>query len=148
VQLEKIFKRLTGAAIFVLDPTDESNLVCLAADSGFRKFTIDAQQIKSKEELLEAFAETLSFPEYFGHNWDALEECIRDLTWLPRTNFLLVFQHADSLLGLGAKELAVVISILGEATFSWKAEGIVFSVVLLGGPALAAAVGDVLEAKN
>jgi RNAse (barnase) inhibitor barstar len=117
----------------------------LAADFGFRTFTIDAEQIKSKQELLGTFSDALNFPEYFGENWDALEECIRDLSWLPRSNFLLVFQNADSLLRLGPKEFAVLVGILGLATFSWKAEGVVFSVVLLGGQELKAAVENALE---
>lgn len=145
MRLENIFRRLTGAAVFVLDATEQNSLVRTAGDSGFHIFTIDVEDIKTKQELLRAFAVTLSFPDYFGHNWDALEECVRDLAWLPPGNLLLIFQNGDSLLSLGAKEFSVLISILGEATFSWKAQGVVFSVVLLGGPALAAAVDDVLE---
>jgi RNAse (barnase) inhibitor barstar len=39
--------------------------------------------IRSKEKLLAILADRLRFPRYFGYNWDALEECLRDLSWLP-----------------------------------------------------------------
>ena len=37
---------------------------------------------RGKEKLLGVLSGSLKFPKYFGWNWDALEECIRDLSWL------------------------------------------------------------------
>jgi|SRR5579859_391108 len=132
-ELDRIFRRLTGAAVFVLDPTWEGDLNRSADDAGFRIFRINAEGVNSKQELLSAFADEFRFPDYFGKNWDALSECIRDLSWLPRGNFVLALRNAGRLLGLGANDFAVLVGILGDATFSWKADGVTFSVVLLGG---------------
>ncbi|MEM7205998.1 MAG: barstar family protein [Planctomycetota bacterium] len=49
--------------------------------------------LRGKTELLAALAGALSFPEYFGDNWDALSDCMTDLSWLPAKRVLLV--HAD-----------------------------------------------------
>jgi Barstar (barnase inhibitor) len=43
----------------------------------------------SKAALLAWYATALKFPAYFGHNWDALEECLRDLAWLPPGRILI-----------------------------------------------------------
>ncbi|WP_285725427.1 barstar family protein [Psychromicrobium xiongbiense] len=32
----------------------------------------------NKEAVLDAFARSLGFPSYFGHNLDALADCLRD----------------------------------------------------------------------
>ena len=32
-----------------------------------------------KEELLVRMGEALQFPDYFGENWDAFDECLREL---------------------------------------------------------------------
>lgn len=37
---------------------------------------------RGKEKVLGVLAKGLRFPSYFGWNWDALDECLRDLSWL------------------------------------------------------------------
>ena len=49
----------------------------------------------SKEELLAAIAEALELPEYFGHNWDALQECLQELELDDRVLMLLVEQSSQ-----------------------------------------------------
>jgi len=49
--------------------------------------------IETKQSLMAAVAELLTFPDYFGWNWDAFDERIRDLSWLPRGSVFLV--HSD-----------------------------------------------------
>lgn len=49
--------------------------------------------IATKEALLSELHQRLRFPDYFGGNWDALWECIRDLSWLP--DGPVVLRHRD-----------------------------------------------------
>jgi Barstar (barnase inhibitor) len=42
--------------------------------------------IGKKHALLRTISELLRFPPYFGFNWDALEECLADLSWLGRSS--------------------------------------------------------------
>ncbi len=46
---------------------------------GFEVLRIDGSTLEDKEELLDTIAEGFGFPDWFGQNWDALEECLRDL---------------------------------------------------------------------
>jgi hypothetical protein len=50
----------------------------------------------NKEALLAAIAEALVLPDYFGHNWDALEECLHDLEFDGEL-LVLVIRHAAML---------------------------------------------------
>ena len=43
--------------------------------------TIALQGITDKAALLRKIAAELGFPDWFGENWDALEDCLTDLTW-------------------------------------------------------------------
>lgn len=49
--------------------------------------------VDSKDELLRLISRTLRFPGYFGFNWDALDECLGDLSWLEQDN--VVIWHED-----------------------------------------------------
>ena len=58
----------------------------------------------SKSTTTHAFfnelAAALQFPFYFGDNWDACNDCLNDLTWLPEhaTAGVIVFSNAPALL--------------------------------------------------
>ena len=34
-----------------------------------------------------AIGKALRFPEWFGHNWDALTDCLLDMGWLPAAGY-------------------------------------------------------------
>ena len=74
--------------------------------------------INSKTALLEALFMHLHFPEYFGGNWDALDECIRDLSWLPQGDVVLC--HKDLPLLEDRAALSTYLSILKDAIEKWS----------------------------
>lgn len=41
------------------------------------------QENMSEKEYLASFQRAFQLPDYFGHNWDALDECLRDFDWDP-----------------------------------------------------------------
>ena len=63
---------------------------------GFEVLTLEGGSIGSKEELLDAIAEGFGFPDWFGRNWDALEECLRDLDAV-KDGYALVITDATAL---------------------------------------------------
>jgi hypothetical protein len=74
--------------------------------------------IRRKRALLGILARELYFPGYFGWNWDALSDCLRDFHWLtPRT---VVLQHRDVPFAPGTPMRATYLEILREAAASWK----------------------------
>lgn len=75
--------------------------------------------IETKQKLLDSLDVGLSFPDYFGGNWDALDECIRDLNWLAPVQIILI--HEDLPLKTNLKELETYLSILHDAVAHWDA---------------------------
>jgi RNAse (barnase) inhibitor barstar len=48
--------------------------------------------------LYDEFAAALQFPYYFGENWNAFDECITDLEWMPADVYVLVITNAKNVL--------------------------------------------------
>lgn len=69
--------------------------------------------ITDKAILLSLFSHLLQFPDYFGNNWDAFEECLRDLSWLPEGPVVLA--HSDLPLANEPLNAQTYISVLEEA---------------------------------
>jgi RNAse (barnase) inhibitor barstar len=63
---------------------------------GFEILRIEGDSIESKEELLDTIAEGFGFPDWFGRNWDALEECLRDLDAV-NDGYALVISNATAI---------------------------------------------------
>lgn len=57
---------------------------------------LDGRALGDKHALLVALGGTFDFPDYYGANWDALEECLSDLSWYSGPICLLI-DHADAI---------------------------------------------------
>jgi len=89
---------------------------------------LDCKFVNTKYDIFNIFSETLNFPDYFGDNWDALEECINDLEWLKSKNMVILISNITH---IKAKEfLKTFIDILVDAHNHWSQEKIDFSVVI------------------
>ena len=65
------------------------------------------------------FARALDFPDYFGHNLDALEECLADLEWLPAKGYTLLITDAAKVLPDDEEEYETFLEILRDAGEAW-----------------------------
>lgn len=57
---------------------------------------LDTREAGDKAAFLAACARDLGFPDYFGHNWDALADCLSDFV-TRRTPVLVVWTGASAL---------------------------------------------------
>jgi len=59
-------------------------------------------------------------PPSFGKNWDALADCLSDLSWLASDAFVICFSNADSYRDKYEEDFKTLIEILEEASSSWS----------------------------
>lgn len=128
------------------DPNSLAEALREAKQNGFKVFNVNLEPgAGNKQELFDRLKIGLSLPDYFGANWDALEESLRDYEIGQNKGFLLVFGSADALLGLPASDRRTLISILEEAARFWQTERVPFSSVFVGSAGLAAAIASATE---
>jgi len=47
-------------------------------------FIVHLKRVKNEEELFIELSSKLQFPDYFGYNWNAVYDCLRDLHWIEQ----------------------------------------------------------------
>lgn len=65
---------------------------------------IRGKKCHTKKGFFDEISAAFQFPHYFGENWDAFNECINDLGWLPADKYLLIIEDVDQLLLLETEE--------------------------------------------
>ncbi len=101
-------------------PHGRSATGVVKAPAGFLMRTIEGKKCRTSSSLLGEFARALSFPEYFGHNWDALEECLADLEWLPAKGYILLITDAHAVLPDDEEEYETLLEVLSDAGEAWS----------------------------
>jgi hypothetical protein len=86
---------------------------------GFVVRTLDGRRGATKRVLLDEMARVLAFPTHFGRTWDALEDCLTDLEWLPAPGYRLVIPSADRLLPRRPADYATFVTLLEDVGRAW-----------------------------
>jgi hypothetical protein len=91
---------------------------------------LDLTDCRCKADLLNGLARALRFPTWFGHNWDALADCLDDLEWLPGTGYLLVLDNPSGLSSAIPKDFDLALDIFATAARKWGERGTPFWVFI------------------
>jgi hypothetical protein len=81
---------------------------------------LDGAAASSRAGFFQEVAQALRFPEYFGHNWDAVYDCLTDLNWLPAAGFVLVVDGFDHLAMNEPGQWDIGLKVLRESCAFWR----------------------------
>jgi hypothetical protein len=94
---------------------------------------LDGRSVTSEEQLLDAIAATCGFPSGSGRNWDALADCLTDLSWLgPTHGFLLLYDGWGMLARTEPEAWSATRSVFEDTCKHWAATQTAFAVLLRG----------------
>ena len=87
---------------------------------------LDVLRIDAADDVFAGMARALEFPSWFGSNWDALEDCLSDLSWREREGYVLLvasYPRGDA--------FGVLTDVLRSVAEYWASRGKPFFAVLL-----------------
>ena len=87
---------------------------------------IDLARVTTKEAFLAAVGEALAFPDWYGHNWDALADCLTDLSWMAADGYVIVLERADTFAQAAPTDFATALSVFQDAADTWREDNIPF----------------------
>ena len=129
--MSKLLQRLSDASKSGVYRAPRPDAILDATQgSALQGARIDLAGAAGKDALMERVARALGFPQWFGGNWDALEDCLTDLSWSGAGGHVLLIEGAAQIDG---DERGVFIDILASAAGWWADRGRPFFAVFLDG---------------
>ncbi len=81
---------------------------------------VRGNKMRTTPAFFDEFAAAFQFPAYFGENWDAFDECVTDLSWLPADVYTVLLTDSVHLLEAEPSEdRALGIRVLERAGREW-----------------------------
>jgi hypothetical protein len=104
----------------VVIPAGSTAQAVVRPPAGFALRTVNGKKCLTPTGLFAEFAHALEFPDYFGHNWDALEECLADLEWLPAKGYVILVTDAHAVIPDDDEEYETLLEVLSDAGEAWS----------------------------
>lgn len=114
------------AGVYHMPHVDPEPLIRAAEGSGFAVFRIDLSHAHDRTELLDAIGKSMSFPDWFSHNFDALSDCLTDLAWQPADGYFVLLERCDGIHGHAEADFVSTLQTFEQAADEWRDEGIPF----------------------
>ena len=123
---QDLFANASRAGVHHLPHGAIDDLLQGAGAAGCLVLRVDLSKARNKHDMLEALGKGLRFPEWFGHNWDALTDCLLDMGWLPATGYVIILDHCDGIHGRAEDDFVTLMRIFQDVAQTWREDEVPF----------------------
>ncbi len=110
-------------------PADVAPLRRTVRDAGLSWHVVDLQRARGKRALFTAFSREFSFPATFGGNWDALVDCLQDLSWRNEPGRFVLLRGVGAFAATAPDEHVTLREILEATALHWSGRKRLFVVL-------------------
>lgn len=121
---EAVLRDLSRAGVYHLPLAGREEIIAAATSCGYAVFRVNLAEVQDKAGLLAALAREMAFPEWFGQNWDALADCLADLSWRPAEGYLVLLENCDLLHARALDDHLKALELFAAAAKEWREQGI------------------------
>jgi RNAse (barnase) inhibitor barstar len=121
-----------GEAGIFARPSDGVELDAAAERAGLTRWAVDLTGVTTKEQLLAVLAQRLAFPEWFGGNWDALNDVLAEMAWEQPGGVVLSLGNCGELAQADPESLETALEVLDSVAEGCYDEDIPFWVFVDG----------------
>ncbi len=125
-----LLRDFEGNGVHYVSGRDFDRLREAAVQAGLACFRIDLAGVTGRDDFLKRFVMSLDFPDWFGQNWDALADCLADLSWIEAEGYLLLLMNADAFWAACPGDVATALQIFTAVSESWREAGIPFRIFI------------------
>lgn len=101
-----------------------------AKRAGIAWLDLDLAGVADRDAFLRRCGEAFSLPGYFGHNWDALHECLLDLAGRGMPGAIVHWRRGMDLARRAPDAVTTAFRILQDVAAYWSGSGRTFLVVV------------------
>jgi RNAse (barnase) inhibitor barstar len=115
VDLGSELPALRGSGVHVLPAGAEAGLRRVLEGHGFEMRVVECGAVRDEASLFSALDRGLALPDYFGGNWDALDECVAEVFAQEGPPLAVVFRDVHVLLGADVQAFVMLVALLDRA---------------------------------
>lgn len=123
---EALFADAARAGVYHLPHGDIDDLLAGATAADCLVLRVDMAHARGKEDMLTVIGTALRFPEWFGHNWDALVDCLLDMGWLPAIGYVIILDRCDGIHARAESDFVTLMQVFQDAAEEWREDGVPF----------------------
>ncbi|MEI5103591.1 barstar family protein [Streptomyces sp. PmtG] len=102
---------------------------------GWSTLALGLDGVRDKAAFMERCAVGLALPDWFGGNWDALADCLTDLSWAPPAiGRLVVVSGWQEYARQAPDDWEIAQDVFAEAVAHWRGQDAALEIVLALGP--------------
>lgn len=125
-KLQAVLADADKAGVYHMPHVDPAPMIAAAEANGFAVFRVDLAAAKTKEDMLALIGKALAFPDWAGHGFDALNDCLNDLGWRPADGYLVLLERCDGIHGHAESDFVTQLQVFESAASEWREQGIAF----------------------
>ncbi|EXI78576.1 MAG: Barstar (barnase inhibitor) [Candidatus Accumulibacter appositus] len=122
--LQALLEDSRQAGVYRLPHGDRRALREAAEAAGFACFDADLGDSDQIQQVLARLGRQLGFPEWYGNNFDALKDCLSDISWREEAGYLLILSRAEALQLADAPAFRTLNQVFAAVIDEWRSQDV------------------------